>query len=335
MTTKTNTPSNEKRNQVINDFGQKIGGAHKDRAREAAARLYGVDAPSLIAKPLGQVAKLPDLRALYTSGALTEEAARRAWYLWRQIGPKPASSRPWRVHDWADNAALLIAAVADTLAYGVTEKSQTPDGLRVAQSLDLFTEEMKAANWPADEYKPGTYYVGRHWMGSGAYSIHCPKSSYSKPFATVAEAVAAIREKVEGAAPKGPKFSVYKTSAGAYFIAPDGKPGIKLFEYATSAEAWEAYGDKEKLGARYNELRTFPNERRDWNRPRVGEDHRHGQGMAEIGVAGLAHLVGVGLLCVFIGPLHQAHVIVRMILSDAPDQFVGADIGFQARIRHL
>ena len=293
MTTKTNTPSNEKRNQVINDFGQKIGGAHKDRAREAAARLYGVDAPSLIAKPLGQVAKLPDLRALYTSGALTEEAARRAWYLWRQIGPKPASSRPWRVHDWADNAALLIAAVADTLAYGVTEKSQTPDGLRVAQSLDLFTEEMKAANWPADEYKPGTYYVGRHGMGSGAYSIHCPKSSYSKPFATVAEAVAAIREKVEGAAPKGPKFSVYKTSAGAYFIAPDGKPGIKLFEYATSAEAWEAYGDKEKLGARYNELRTFPNERRDWNRPRVGEDHRHGQDLSPESFAAVFPFRGV------------------------------------------
>ena len=289
----TANPNTEKRNQVINDFGQKIGGAHKDRAREAAARLAAVDVHGLIAKPLSQVAKLPDLRALYTSGALTEEAARRAWYLWRQIGPKPASSRPWRVRDWADNAALLIAAVADTLAYGVSEKSQTPDGLRVAQSLELFTEEMISANWPADEYKPGAYYVGRHWMGSGAYSIHCPKSSYSKPFATVAEAVAAIREKVEGAAAKGPKFSVYKTSAGAYFIAPDGKPGIKLFEYTTSAEAWAAYGDKEKLGARYNELRTFPSERRDWNRPRVGADHRHGQDLSPEAFAAVFPFRGV------------------------------------------
>lgn len=229
----TANPNTEKRNQVINDFGQKIGGAHKDRAREAAARLAAVDVHGLIAKPLSQVAKLPDLRALYTSGALTEEAARRAWYLWRQIGPKPSSSRPWRVRDWADNAALLIAAVADTLAYGVTEKSQTPDGLRVAQSLELFTEEMIAANWPADEYKPGAYYVGRHWMGTG-YSVHCAKSSYSAKYISVAEAVAAIRQKVEGAAAKGPKFSVYKSRAGVYFIAPEGKPGIKLFEYATS-----------------------------------------------------------------------------------------------------
>ena len=67
----------------------------------------------------------------------------------------------------------------------------------------------------------------------------------------------------------------------------------------------------------------------------VCEDHRHGHRMAEIGVAGLAHLVGVGLFCVFIGPLYQAHVVVRVILSDAPDQLFRADIGLHGRIRHL
>ena len=292
MTTNTNTPSNEKRNQVINDFGQKIGGAHKDRAREAAARLYGVDAPALIAKPLGQVAKLPDLRALYASGALTEEAARRAWYLWSQIGQKPGSARPWRVREWAEKAAALIAAVADTLAYGVSEKSQIPEGLRVAQSWDLFEEEMTAAGWPAEEYKRGAYFVGRHWMGTG-YSIHSEKSSYSRRFDTVADAVGAIREKVGGAAKGSVKFSVYRC-AGVYFIAPQGKPGIKLFEYATSAEAWAVLADEpEKLADRYNELRTFPSERRDWNRPRVGEDHRHGQDLSPEAFAAVFPFRGV------------------------------------------
>ena len=292
MTTKTNTPSNEKRNQVINDFGQKIGGAHKDRAREAAARLYGVDAPALIAKPLGQVAKLPDLRALYASGVITEETARRAWYLWSQIGQKPGSARPWRVREWAEKAAALIAAVADTLAYGVSEKSQIPEGLRVAQSWELFQEEMTAAGWPAEEYKRGAYFVGRHWMGTG-YSIHSEKSSYSRRFDTVADAVAAIREKVGGAAKGSVKFSVYRC-AGVYFIAPQGKPGIKLFEYATSAEAWAVLADEpEKLAARYNELRTFPSERRDWNRPRVGEDHRHGQDLSPEAFAAVFPFRGV------------------------------------------
>lgn len=292
MTTKTNTPSNEKRNQVINDFGQKIGGAHKDRAREAAARLYGVDAPALIAKPLSQVAKLPDLRALYASGVITEETARRAWYLWSQIGQKPGSARPWRVHEWAEKAAALIAAVADTLAYGVSEKSQIPEGLRVAQSWDLFEEEMTAAGWPAEDYKRGAYFVGRHWMGTG-YSIHSEKSSYNKQIATVADAVAAIREKVGGAAKSAPRFSVYVSRSGAYFIAPEGKPGIKLYEYASREEAWTAYGDTEKLAARYNELRTFPSERRDWNRPRVGEDHRHGQDLSPEAFAAVFPFRGV------------------------------------------
>lgn len=292
MTTKTNTPSNEKRNQVINDFGQKIGGAHKDRAREAAARLYGVDAPALIAKPLGQVAKLPDLRALYASGVITEETARRAWYLWSQIGAKPGSARPWRVREWAEKAAALIAAVADTLAYGVSEKSQIPEGLRVAQSWELFEEEITAAGWPAEDYKRGAYFVGRHWMGTG-YSIHSEKSSYNKQFATVADAVAAIREKVGGAAKSAPRFSLYKTRAGGYFITPEGKAGIKLYEFADRAEALAAYGDTEKLAARYNELRTFPSERRDWNRPRVGEDHRHGQDLSPEAFAAVFPFRGV------------------------------------------
>ena len=292
MTTKTNTPSNEKRNQVITDFGQKIGGAHKDRAREAAARLYGVDAPALIAKPLGQVAKLPDLRALYASGVITEETARRAWYLWSQIGAKPGSARPWRVHEWAEKAAALIAAVADTLAYGVSEKSQLPADHRAAQSWELFQEEMTAAGWPAEDYKRGAYFVGRHWMGAG-YSIHSEKSSYNKQFTTVADAVAAIREKVGGAAKSAPRFSLYKTRAGGYFITPEGKAGIKLYEFADRAEALAAYGDTEKLAARYNELRTFPSERRDWNRPRVGEDHRHGQDLSPEAFAAVFPFRGV------------------------------------------
>lgn len=292
MTTSANKNSNETRNTVINDFGQKIGGAHKDRAREAAARLYGVDAPALIAKPLSQVAKLPDLRALYASGVITEETARRAWYLWSQIGQKPGSARPWRVHEWAEKAAAIIAAVADTLAYGVSEKSQLPADHRAAQSWELFEEEMTAANWPAEEYKRGAYFVGRHWMGCG-YSIHSEKSSYNKQFTTVAEAVAAIREKVGGAAKSAPRFSVYMTRSGAYFIAPEGKPGIKLYEYASREEAWAAYGDTEKLAARYNELRTFPSERRDWNRPRVGADHRHGQDLSPEAFAAVFPFRGV------------------------------------------
>ena len=267
----------------IQDFGQKIGGAHKDRIREAVAQLQGVDASALLLKPLSKVAKLPNLRALYESGSIDEATARRAWYLWNCIGTKPGASWPSRLQRWAERAAALIAQLADTLAYGVSEKSQNfelPEGVKPAQSWDLFLQEMTAANWPADEYKRGAYFVGHYWMNPARFSIHTEKGSYSTAFDTVAECVKAIRAKVEKNTTKEPqKFSMYQTSAGKYFISPKGKSGIKLLEFDNSADAWAAYGDSEKLGKIYEELKKFPSERRDWNRPRLGEDWRGGQDM--------------------------------------------------------
>ena len=267
----------------IQDFGQKIGGAHKDRIREAVAQLQGVDASALLLKPLSKVAKLPNLRALYESGSIDEATARRAWYLWNCIGTKPGASWPSRLQRWAERAAALIAQLADTLAYGVSEKSQNfelPEGVKPAQSWDLFLQEMTAANWPADEYKRGAYFVGHYWMNPARFSIHTEKGSYYTAFDTVAECVKAIRAKVEKNTTKEPqKFSMYQTSAGKYFISPKGKSGIKLLEFDNSADAWAAYGDTEKLGKIYEELKKFPSERRDWNRPRLGEDWRGGQDM--------------------------------------------------------
>ena len=270
-------------NQVINDFGQKIGGAHKDRAREAAERLAGVDASALMLQPLSKVAKLPDLRSLYLAGVISSDVARLAWYYWAQIGTKPSGSWPTRLQRWADRAAALIGEVSRVLSYGLAEKSQISNFLAVekpAQKWDLFNEEMTAANWPADEYKRGAYFVGHYWMNPARFSINTEKGSYSTAFDSVAECVKAIRAKVEKNTTKEPqKFSMYQTSAGKYFISPKGKSGIKLLEFDNSADAWAAYGDSEKLGKIYEELKKFPSERRDWNRPRLGEDWRGGQDM--------------------------------------------------------
>ena len=270
-------------NQVINDFGQKIGGAHKDRAREAAERLAGVDASALMLQPLSKVAKLTDLRGLYLAGVISSDVARLAWYYWAQIGTKPSGSWPTRLQRWADRAAALIGEVSRVLSYGLAEKSQISDFLAVekpAQKWDLFNEEMTAANWPADEYKRGAYFVGHYWMNPARFSIHTEKGSYSTAFDSVAECVKAILAKVEKNTTKEPqKFSMYQTSAGKYFISPKGKSGIKLLEFDNSADAWAAYGDAEKLGKIYEELKKFPSERRDWNRPRLGEDWRGGQDM--------------------------------------------------------
>ena len=273
---KTASKQNSVNNQVINDFGQKIGGAHKDRTAEAIARLQRIDPEVLRLKPLAQVAKMPDFRALYLAGAITEDQARRGWYLWAQIGPKPSASQSWKLRGWAEKAAILIAAVADTLAYGITEKSQIPEGIRTFQPLDLFNKEMSAANWPAEEYKRGAYFVGYYWTNPNRFSIHTAGKSECRAFMSVAECVAAIRAKVDKNSSKGSQsWSVYKNSAG-YWISPKGKPGIKVAQFETSAECWEAYRDTEKLENLYADLKKFPSERRDWNRPRLGADWRKG-----------------------------------------------------------
>ena len=269
--------NSERKNQVINDFGQKIGGAHKDRASEAAARLAGVDASALMLKPLAQVAKMPDFRALYLSGVITEDQARRGWYLWAQIGSKP-TAQSWKVRGWAERAAALIESVANTLAYGVGEKSQIPEGLRPFQSLELFEAEMTAANWPADDYKRGAYFVGYYWTNPNKFSIHTAGKSECKAYLSVSECVDAIRAKVDKNAKKGrnPHFCVYTNRAG-YWISPNGKPAIRLAECETSAEAWRMIADEsEKLAQTFEELKKFPSERRDWNRPRLGADWRKG-----------------------------------------------------------
>ena len=269
--------NSEKKNQVINDFGQKIGGAHKDRASEAAARLAGVDASALMLKPLAQVAKMPDFRALYLSGVITEDQARRGWYLWAQIGPKP-TAQSWKVRGWAERAAALIESVANTLAYGVGEKSQIPEGLRPFQPLELFDAEMTAANWPADDYKRGAYFVGYYWTNPEKFSIHTAGKSEYKAYLSVSECVDAIRAKVDKNAKKGrnPQFCVYTNRAG-YWISPNGKPAIRLAECDTFKEAWRIIADEsEKLTQTFEELKKFPSERRDWNRPRLGADWRKG-----------------------------------------------------------
>lgn len=294
---KTISEKNSVKNQVINDFGQKIGGAHKDRAREAAERLAGVEASALLLKPLTQVAKLPDLRGLYQSGAISSDVARLAWYYWAQIGTKPGGAYPSRLRRWADNAAALIGEVARILSYGLSEKSQIPELLELenaAQSWELFSEEMTAANWPADEYKRGAYYIGRHWMYAARYCVRTSGRSYYTDYSTAADAVAAIREKVgKNTTKTAQQFSLYKTSAGVYFITPKGKSGIKLAEFSNKEEAYAAYGDTEKLGKLYDDLKKFPAERRDWNRPRLGENWRSGQDMTPESFAGVFPFRGV------------------------------------------
>lgn len=78
MTTTSNTPApvntNSVNNTKIHDFGQKIGGARKDMAKEAAdfvAKLAGLTANDLTALSLSKLVKFDQVQRLAASGAIS------------------------------------------------------------------------------------------------------------------------------------------------------------------------------------------------------------------------------------------------------------------------
>ena len=276
-TSVNNTPAPVNNNRVnnaakIEDFGQKIGGARKDyyaQLRELADILAGIDCEALKKSSLSKLVKLPDLARLHEAGALSEDAARALLTIWRTIPARP--SRPYRLARWAEETAEKVAQCAALLdGAAVDEKTRA--------RLDF--QILTVANWPAVPFSFGRFSVeGPNWFASdyrviagGRYYSRCQKLE-DVP-AAIAEAIATDNEKRA----EGPALAVYYTRAGQYFIAVKDKAEIVLATYDSREDARAAcQNDRAALIEKYNQLRTIPALRREWNRPRVGQDWRKGQ----------------------------------------------------------
>ena len=99
MNTTINTPANVNTNRVnnpakIQDFGQKIGGARKDLARQQAdfvATLAGLTVEQLKTLSLSKLVKFEQVQRLAASGAISAPAACAAFALWRSIPARPTT----------------------------------------------------------------------------------------------------------------------------------------------------------------------------------------------------------------------------------------------------
>lgn len=262
----------------ISDFGQKIGGARKDMARVYMDRMAAVTNDVLILKPLSKVYQLPELSALWRAGEITEDQAVKAWYMWTLIDKKPQRCG---VSAWADRTYTLLQALTDVLTGECEELPESVLKLAGRERYDYFCMEVKAAGWPEKEYKRGSCRVGKRFFNSSAWKPYTVISGrYSKgDYATMEEAVGRIREIAAGEKSNENKFEVrYWTQTGERFICPRGKSGIVLRRGIESAKEARRIITEEadELQAEYNHLRTFPDERRDWNRPRLGDNFRAG-----------------------------------------------------------
>lgn len=258
------------KNNKIQDFGQKIGGARKDwyaNMKEAAQKFSEVCAVDLIAAPLSKVVSLPNLEKMTEAGALSADSARAVLTIWRKIKTRPAGST-YRLNRWAEDTAPRLARIGAILnGEQITEKE------RDAVDFQILT----AANWPADSFSFGRVKTGRDYYGK-LYAV--AGRYYIEESNNAADIVAAIRTQNEKDAQKraeGVRLAICYNRAGEYFVTPENKSEIVLFR-GSRAECYEQKDNHaDELRARYDEIKSVPELRRDWNRPRVGEDWRNGK----------------------------------------------------------
>lgn len=276
-------------NKKINDFGAKIGGARKDlyqAANEWAAQLADITADALAkAGGVSKLVRLPNLEKMAEAGAITADQARAALIIWRGIERKPQGS--YRADRWAERTRARLEAAAAI----ITGTEPTADNVRdiitaARESAELAV--LTAAEWPAVAFSFGKYSV--------FYTRYCDtkkmriqdaryyRGDASEDPADIArqlrEMVAADEEKAADRRAAGPALGIYKNRAGVYYIAPADRSEIVLKTFENREDAFKAYReDRAALVERYAALKSFPACRRDWNRPRVGEDWREGENM--------------------------------------------------------
>ncbi|MCS2956940.1 LPD5 domain-containing protein [Bacteroides salyersiae] len=256
----------------IKDFGQKIGGAKKDLASQHMERIRLITDDALITQPLSKVFPRPDFTRLYRDGEITVEQAINMQYLYNKIPAKPRSTSLKR---WAATTMAYINLIKQILENNVPEELTK---IIAGESYQTFLLEMTCANWPQEDYNSYPYKVGKSFFGFGQGAYFVSKGQRSYKHGTVQECVDWIKEQ-SGTPKKNDKLQCsirYFLKTKEFFITPKGKPNVILKRgFPNSDTAYTFYQDNnEELKGIYDMIRFVPKERRNWNRPRLGSDHR-------------------------------------------------------------
>lgn len=258
----------------INDFGQKIGGAKKDLASRAIDQISLITDDALVRQPLSKSFPRPDFVTMYRDKVITKQNAHRLQYLYNKINTKPRGAG---IKRWADKTMIIIQTIKAGL-----DNEQLLDGLPFLTEKDYlnFCKEMEAANWPEEDYNPRSYNIHYPYDCSSDKRIKVVKDCYIKfQSLDLKECVDWIKQNTTTARKAAPiQFSIYSSRAkDKYYITPKGKSGISLKIFPTFKEAAIfRESNYDELVRIYKELRTIPEERNDWNRPRIGEEFRDG-----------------------------------------------------------
>jgi len=272
--------------EKIQDFGQKIGGARKDMylvAKEYAEKFTTAASVETLtcAKSLGALVKLPNLESLTNANAISADAARAVLAIWRSIDRRPSAS-PYRVNRWAQTTAPKLANIAALLSGApVDDETRTLPEFRV----------LEAAEWPAVAFSFGKYTV-KYYSASFCMSREYKerylrivsggyyKGTSSTKTADIVTQLRALTAADTASRAEGPALAASRNRADRWFVHPEGKKEIciKLLpEGIDRAEVRRVLTEERAvLLESYRLIKKVPKLRRDWNRPRVGQDWRKG-----------------------------------------------------------
>lgn len=259
----------------IQDFGQKIGGAKKDLAQEYSARIALITNESLLSQPLSKSFPRPDFVKMYAQKLIDADSAIKLRFLYESIRKKPISRG---LRSWAENTMPLITLIKSGLnneeSFSYNSRFQTP-------GFQNYEAMMKATNFPEEEFNPFPFRIipPSEWSMSREFAV-AKGQSIAYRNRDITECVKWINENItEGKTPSRQEFEIrYYTVSKERFICPKGKPRIVIVKGLTPEEARDWKLNKhDDLEKKYREIRFVPNERNDWNRPRLGKDYRQGK----------------------------------------------------------
>lgn len=286
----------------IEDFGEKIGGARKDVWTSFKDQLGEIADDDIANQPLSKIWPQPDYQALLDGGA-DQWTVAFAHAARDEIPTKPRQS--WKLKRWSEQVRLLRDTTKKLMdgSLNVERAKQlmyqfTSQGLRnVAGRVELYM--LVGHRQSLDGVR----------LSSGEYSVHngieykpakviwtVEKEAAATAFSnwprqlatgfTKEEALQAFKAKYDSlninpAAKKEVTFDIYsKRGQDGYFIGKKvGRNYIDLagpFENVKAAREHKATKQAE-LVATLEKAKEVPQERRDTNEPRVGEDMRNGQ----------------------------------------------------------
>jgi hypothetical protein len=281
---------------MIEDFGEKIEGAAKDRWQTYRNRLFGISNANILNHKLTEIFPEPNYKALLKDGAEPWQLATiRAL---RDTIPNKPTGRRVRSHvQWA-NLVISIRTFTDHVLSGQISREELEAKMHEVDSTGGLVlrkmayeqlghdKSLKAYQFQMQMRRPegGSYRDEKqpHWVSQNR------RERYAKIARSPEELIDDLKSHIASLSAQGRnatnafrKFRIYcrKGQKGAFIGRKISSSAyIDIMAFDTIAEARKCYQERpDEILERYEQLKKMPSERNEMNRERTGNDWREGR----------------------------------------------------------